>query len=122
MSFTGTGANGTVGHGLGAVPKMIIQKKVDLYLLHGLFTRWNDSFTGAQVIYLNETGAVGSNTSSWNSTVPTALFFLLVQVLIQMVMVILKYIMFRRKKWIFKIWKVYREWFSWKPTIYLYWF
>ena len=26
VSYTGTGANATVGHGLGAVPKMIIQK------------------------------------------------------------------------------------------------
>ena len=72
VSFTGTGANGTVGHGLGAVPKMIIQKNRSI---SAAWSVWHGSFTGAQVIYLNETGAVGSNTSSWNSTVPTASVF-----------------------------------------------
>ena len=72
VSFTGTGSNGTVGHGLGAVPKMIIQKNRSV---SSAWSVWHNSFSGSQVIYLNETGAVGSNTSSWNSTVPTSSVF-----------------------------------------------
>jgi hypothetical protein len=29
VSYTGTGANATVGHGLGVVPKMIIKKELN---------------------------------------------------------------------------------------------
>jgi len=72
VSFTGTGANGTVGHGLGETPKMIIQKNLSIT---SAWSVWHGSFNGNQVIYLNETGAVGTNTSSWNSTVPTSSVF-----------------------------------------------
>jgi len=73
VKFTGTGANGTVGHGLGVTPAMIIQK--NLSTDNSAWSVWHKSFNGNQVIYLNETGAVGSNTSSWNSTTPTASVF-----------------------------------------------
>jgi len=72
VSFTGTGANGTVGHGLGQTPAMIIQKNLSI---SSAWSVWHKSFSGSQVIYLNETGAVGTNTSSWNSTVPTSSVF-----------------------------------------------
>ena len=72
VSFTGTGANGTVGHGLGQTPAMIIQKNLSIT---SAWSVWHKSFNGNQVIYLNETGTVGSNTSSWNSTTPTASVF-----------------------------------------------
>ena len=72
VKFTGTGANGTVGHGLGVKPAMIIQKNRSI---SSAWSVWHKSFSGSQVIYLNETGAVGSNTSSWNSTEPTSSVF-----------------------------------------------
>ncbi len=72
VKFTGTGANGTVGHGLGVKPAMIIQKNLSI---SSAWSVWHKSFSGSQVIYLNETGAVGTNTSSWNSTEPTSSVF-----------------------------------------------
>ncbi len=72
VKFTGTGANATVGHGLGVKPAMIIQKNLSI---SSAWSVWHKSFSGSQVIYLNETGAVGTNTSSWNSTEPTSSVF-----------------------------------------------
>ena len=71
-SYTGTGSNATVGHGLGAVPKMIIVKETigsanDWTVYHvtqGSNTRG----------ILNETNAWGSNTA-WNNTTPTSSLF-----------------------------------------------
>jgi len=71
-SYTGTGSNATVGHGLGAVPKMIIVKETigsanDWTVYHvtqGSNTRG----------ILNETNAWGSNTA-WNNTTPTSSVF-----------------------------------------------
>ena len=71
-SYTGTGSNATVGHGLGAVPKMIIVKETigsanDWTVYHvtqGSTTRG----------ILNEINAWGSNTA-WNNTTPTSSVF-----------------------------------------------
>ena len=72
VSYTGTGSNATVGHGLGAVPTMIIAKETigsanDWTVYHvaqGSTTRG----------ILNETNTWGSNTA-WNNTTPTSSFF-----------------------------------------------
>ena len=71
-SYTGTGSNATVGHGLGAVPKMIIVKETigsanDWTVYHA--TQGNTTRG-----ILNETNAWGSNTA-WNNTTPTSSFF-----------------------------------------------
>jgi len=71
-SYTGTGSNATVGHGLGAVPKMIIVKETtgspnDWTVYHA--TQGNTTRG-----ILNETNAWGSNTA-WNNTTPTSSLF-----------------------------------------------
>jgi hypothetical protein len=72
VSYTGTGANATVGHGLGVAPKMVICKtrsiSADWYVYHA-------SMGTNKNIYLNTTG--GSTTSNfwWNNTAPTSTVF-----------------------------------------------
>jgi hypothetical protein len=72
VTYTGTGSNATVGHGLGAVPKMIIVKEAtgsanDWTVYHA--TQGNTTRG-----ILNEANAWGSNTA-WNNTTPTSSFF-----------------------------------------------
>ena len=70
--YTGTGSNATVGHGLGAVPKMIIVKNlsdVDNWVVY------HNSLGNTDGLYLNTTDStVGTNTF-WNNTTPTTTVF-----------------------------------------------
>ena len=72
MSYTGTEANATVGHGLGVAPKMIIVKR-----LNGT-TNWvvyHNKLGNTDGLYLNTTDStVGTNTF-WNNTTPTNTVF-----------------------------------------------
>ena len=73
VSYTGTGANATVGHGLGAVPKMLIVKNrtdsASWFVYHGsLGTPVNE------YVQLNSTNAVGSNSGTWNSNPTSSVF------------------------------------------------
>ena len=74
VTYTGTGANATVGHGLGVAPSMIIIK--------GRFaTNWSVYYASipnatTSILILNSTGAaVGSLPTYWNSTAPTSTVF-----------------------------------------------
>ena len=74
VTYTGTGSSGaTVGHGLGAVPSMIIVK------VRSTTNNWSvyhSSLGNAQTVYLNLTQAASSgSTTSWNSTTPTSSVF-----------------------------------------------
>jgi hypothetical protein len=69
VSYTGTGSNLTIGHGLGAIPKMIIVKKLtasdDWYVYH--------NSTGAgNVLKLNTTAASSADALAWQNTTPTS--------------------------------------------------
>ena len=71
VSYTGTGSALTCGHGLGAVPRMIIVKDRDAS------ANWNTYHAevgNAKTIQLNLATAE-SATSSWNSTTPTSSVF-----------------------------------------------
>jgi len=71
-SYTGTGSNATVGHGLGVAPKMIIFKNLssgnnwDVY--HG-------SLANTERLNLNESTAKSTAASAFNSTSPTTSVF-----------------------------------------------
>ena len=73
VSYTGTGANATVGHGLGVAPKMVIVKgRSTTYD----WVVWQTPFIGTEYIVLNKTDAKGTAASSvWNSTIPTSTVF-----------------------------------------------
>jgi len=72
VSYTGTGSNSTVGHGLGAVPRMIIVKRRDgsdsWVVQHG-------SLGSGKALNLDSTGAVQTYDPYWNGTEPTSSVF-----------------------------------------------
>lgn len=75
VTYTGTGANATVGHGLGVVPKMIIAKgrgNVDNWPVYHASANTSPA-TGH--LLLNSTGAFASTSSTWNNTAPTSTVF-----------------------------------------------
>ena len=78
VSYTGTGATATVGHGLGVTPKMLIVKKRDSAGTD--WTVWGSVLggtVGSEKITLNGSGAksTGLNSSWFNNTAPTSTLF-----------------------------------------------
>jgi hypothetical protein len=72
VSYTGTGSNATVGHGLGVTPAMIILKprnSADNWPV------WHSSFAVNEYVYLNLTNAKASYSLFMNSTLPTSTVF-----------------------------------------------
>jgi hypothetical protein len=71
--YTGTGANATVGHGLGVAPKMVIVRT------RNQANNWNvyhaDLTSAAYYLGLNLTNAQISDATAFNSTAPTSTVF-----------------------------------------------
>ena len=72
VSYTGTGSNATVGHGLGAVPKMIFFKDRETAVDWGVYAEPNGN---TKEMYLSTTDAAGTNSGAFNSTTPTSSVF-----------------------------------------------
>ena len=68
VKWTGTGSAGTLGHGLGAVPKTIWVKKTsqadDWFI-------WHEALGSQGKMNFNNTSAVQNDTGYWNNTLPT---------------------------------------------------
>ena len=72
VSYTGTGSNATVGHGLGAVPKMIIAKKINGS------TGWRVYHHGVgatKSLFLDSNDVATTSTAYFNDTSPTSSVF-----------------------------------------------
>jgi len=70
--WTGTGANGTIGHGLGAVPTVIIVKNL------GTTENWvtyHKPLGATKYLKLNDNSAEGTSSDVWNNTSPTSSVF-----------------------------------------------
>ena len=67
-TYTGTGANATVGHGLGTTPKMFIVKRLNST---GAFRTYVEPLGNLGQLALNATDEVSDVASMWNSTSPT---------------------------------------------------
>jgi len=68
VSWTGTGANATIGHGLGSVPKMILLKcrtQADKWIVY------HNSIGNTKYLVLNENDAETTSSTHWNNTSPT---------------------------------------------------
>ena len=72
VTYTGTGANATVGHGLGVALNMVIVKRRDTT---GNWGTWHTSIANTNYLLLNTTAASTSGTTYWNSTSPTSSVF-----------------------------------------------
>jgi hypothetical protein len=73
VSYTSTGANATVGHGLGVAPSMIFIKNK----ASGT-TNWpvyHKSLTAAGEVFLNATNAYAADSTLWQNTSPTSTVF-----------------------------------------------
>ena len=73
LTYTGTGSNATVGHGLSQTPEHIILKRRD-----GSGWSWygyNETTGNTKSIYLNSNAAPDTSSTFWNDTSPTASVF-----------------------------------------------
>jgi hypothetical protein len=73
VTYTGTGSNATVGHGLGKALDMIIVKNRSAGGRGWVV--WNNALAGNEALELNATDAKITSATSWNSTVPTSSVF-----------------------------------------------
>ena len=71
VTYTGTGANATVGHGLGVAPKMVIVKQRSAAQSWPVYHASNSV---ANTLYLDLTNAAAAS-SAWNSTNPSSSVF-----------------------------------------------
>jgi hypothetical protein len=72
VTYTGTGANATVGHGVGVASSMVIVKKRSAAASWAV---WHSSLTLGQNMFLDSTSAAYSEPTMWNSTAPTSTVF-----------------------------------------------
>jgi hypothetical protein len=73
VTYTGTGANATVGHGLGVAPKMVIVKSRTTAASNWVV--WHTALAGTDYLVLNSTAAKATAATVWNSTIPTSNVF-----------------------------------------------
>jgi len=72
VTYTGTGANATVGHGLGVAPSMVIVKDrsgANFWVVGHTSITWNS------YLRLNDTTSVETSIVAWNNTAPTSTVF-----------------------------------------------
>ena len=70
--YTGTGSNATIGHGLGAVPSVVIVKR---YATQGDWIGYFKALGNTKNARFNTTDAADTNSTVWNSTTPTSSVF-----------------------------------------------
>jgi hypothetical protein len=76
VTYTGIGANATVGHGLGVAPKMVIVKDRTHASAHWVVYHQNMSATPQNdYLILSGTFAVQTASTIWNNTAPTSSVF-----------------------------------------------
>jgi len=72
VTYTGTQANATVGHGLGVAPKMIIAK---CRTSNNNWPVYHASITADKYLRINTTAAESDSNIFWNDTEPTSTVF-----------------------------------------------
>jgi hypothetical protein len=73
VSYTGTGSNATVGHGLGSAPKMVIIKNRTTAAQN--WQCYHSALGGTQGIELNTNGVAFTDSTRFNNTDPTSSVF-----------------------------------------------
>tara|TARA_R100001440_G_scaffold1309_1_gene4321 strand:- start:406 stop:1833 length:1428 start_codon:yes stop_codon:yes gene_type:complete len=77
VSYTGTGSVGTFGHGLGAKPNLMIQKKRSGSAAWTVYHDKVDANPSHKYLYLNSNAALADYTDHFNDTEPTSSVFTL---------------------------------------------
>ena len=73
VSYTGTGSNATIGHGLSSAPEMVVVKS---RTNSGFgWAVYNEDIGNTNALRLHDTSASFSATTYWNSTSPTSSVF-----------------------------------------------
>jgi hypothetical protein len=75
VTYTGTGANATVGHGLGAVPQMIIVKNRNAAISNPAWPVYHISIGNTKYLDIQTTAAQATAITVWNNTTPTSNVF-----------------------------------------------
>jgi hypothetical protein len=75
VSYTGTGSNATVGHGLGVAPSVIIVKNRSSVGGWPVYHKGVASDPETDYLLLHSTDAVADNNIIWNDTAPTSTVF-----------------------------------------------
>ncbi len=76
VSYTGTGSNATIAHGLNSAPEMLILKNRDSTSLSWpVYHAKNTSAPETDYLYLNQTQATVDQIKFWNDTAPTSTVF-----------------------------------------------
>ena len=76
VTYTGTGVNATVGHGLGVAPKMVIVKSRNTAGTNWPVYHANANASPATVyLVLNQAAAATPDITAWNNTTPTSSVF-----------------------------------------------
>jgi hypothetical protein len=80
VTYTGTGSNATVGHGLGVVPSMVIVKRrnggsTENWMVYHVGITTPNANPGNNRVLLNLTNASNFDSSIWNNTNPTSTVF-----------------------------------------------
>ena len=73
VTYTGTGANATIGHGLGKAPSFLVTKARNTAAR--AWVAWHNAFAGNESIELDIADGKATSATSWNSTVPTSSVF-----------------------------------------------
>jgi len=71
-TYTGTGSNATIGHGLGVAPKIVIVKNRTVTKSWGMY---NKNIGAGNYLALDTTATTASTSTLWNSTDPTNTVF-----------------------------------------------
>ena len=72
VTFTGTGSAATIGHGLGAVPNLIIVKKTSATGNWGVY---HSGLGATKYLLFNAYDSAGTSAAPWNDTSPTSSVF-----------------------------------------------
>lgn len=72
VKYTGTGANATVGHGLGVAPSLVIIKAIDNT---SGWTTYHSGIGATKYLQLNTTAAAATLATAWQNTAPTTSVF-----------------------------------------------
>ena len=75
ITTTGTGNTGTIAHGLGAVPEIIISKQRSNAENWAIYHGSNTDAPETEILTLNTTDATADNANGYNDTAPTSSVF-----------------------------------------------